>query len=252
MVIKSLDEIKTEPGLYILTCIPTGKKYVGQTINLRKRILSYRRNKNYSQIKIFRAIQHFGFDQFSIEVFPKYLSSEELRKLEFNLISELNTYHCGLNASPGQLVGVKTGPKKINEKQIQEFAALYSDGYSLNKIGVQYGCSGETVRRYLTRDKVSLRKNTFQPGRQTKFCHNTINELFLSGKSVSTIASKLGCKTNAVYKALHKSGVRFQVKPKIVASVVFELYNAGLSQKDIAIRLGCSQPNIQYILTKNR
>lgn len=54
-------------GIYKLTS-PSGKCYIGQSTDMVQRILKYKRLQCKSQIKLYNAIQKYGFENFTIEV----------------------------------------------------------------------------------------------------------------------------------------------------------------------------------------
>jgi group I intron endonuclease len=60
----------TGAGIYKLTCIDTGKIYVGKTVNFRDRF-SYHKNcgnKSYGKCHFQNAIRKYGWDSFSVEI----------------------------------------------------------------------------------------------------------------------------------------------------------------------------------------
>lgn len=46
-------------GIYCLTS-PSGKKYIGQSMNIHRRLTQYKRGENKSQTKIHSAILKYG------------------------------------------------------------------------------------------------------------------------------------------------------------------------------------------------
>ena len=91
-------------GIYILTCIPTGLQYVGQSIDVKRRIHQHFR-LNASGCKLLhQAFLEYGTDAFTykiIECHP-YISKPELVALERKYIRELKTLNPnGYNLTKG-------------------------------------------------------------------------------------------------------------------------------------------------------
>ncbi len=78
-----------------------GKRYIGKTINLKKRISCYKRLDCYKQPKIFLAISKYGFVNFSIEILAFAQTEVELSKLEMEFIQYYNTMKDGYNCTTG-------------------------------------------------------------------------------------------------------------------------------------------------------
>lgn len=73
-------------GIYKITCVPTGKVYIGKTINFHKRYLCYlsdfRRNTGRVNQYLTSAVIKHGLENFTFEVI-EYCNVSELRELEF-------------------------------------------------------------------------------------------------------------------------------------------------------------------------
>ena len=54
-------------GIYKLTS-PSGKCYIGQSVDIVQRILQYKKLQCKSQIKLYNAIKKYGFKNFKIEI----------------------------------------------------------------------------------------------------------------------------------------------------------------------------------------
>ena len=95
--------------IYGLTCLVTGKMYIGQTKReLDRRILGHLSSaKNGSKFLIHKAINKYGFENFYIEEFeviecetPEDLASD-LNVLEESYIEYYNTFGKGYNMNKG-------------------------------------------------------------------------------------------------------------------------------------------------------
>jgi group I intron endonuclease len=116
----NVKQLKNLPGVYVLKCMANGKHYVGETMNVRSRILTHLRSK---QQLIHKAFEKHGIDTF--EIYVEYLSDfskEDLIDLEENLIYKLdalvpNGYNIckrGINAI-GRVCSEET-KRKISDK----------------------------------------------------------------------------------------------------------------------------------------
>ena len=100
--------------VYLITCLVTGMKYVGQTKNFKSRISGH---KNGKQQFVDREIQKLGWENFTVEILEECCSREQLNEREIFWIVELNTIvPNGYNINCGGK-GVKndgTRPKKFS------------------------------------------------------------------------------------------------------------------------------------------
>lgn len=81
--------LKPIPGIYILYCITSGKYYIGETINIKKRMGEHMRSKNQL---IHKVIKRRGLENFLyyIEYFPNF-KKEDLLPIEESLIIKYNS-----------------------------------------------------------------------------------------------------------------------------------------------------------------
>lgn len=107
---------------------PSGKHYIGQTINLkdRKRCF-YNPNKYYSGRKLDNAIKKYGIENFKYEIIiqivevDKIKLREKLNELEIFYIKKYNSYKEGYNMTLGgsgsmECFQTEESRKKISEK----------------------------------------------------------------------------------------------------------------------------------------
>jgi group I intron endonuclease len=67
---KLFGELPEQPGVYTITCLPTGKRYVGSTVRtLRKRFYEHRMasHRNPGRCKLHKAFAKYGADAFVFE-----------------------------------------------------------------------------------------------------------------------------------------------------------------------------------------
>jgi len=79
--------------IYCYTCSANGKKYVGQTTNLRRRIRGHKsHNQKRGCSAFYRAIEKYGYDNFTFAILQEGITTrEELNRLEGEYIDRLNT-----------------------------------------------------------------------------------------------------------------------------------------------------------------
>lgn len=80
---------------------PSGKSYVGQTTDFRRRIAVYRKGGKPGQRKLYAALQKYGFDKFKIEILCRCCSAEDLSAREIHCISIFDSYRTGYNGNAG-------------------------------------------------------------------------------------------------------------------------------------------------------
>lgn len=91
-----------QSGIYLLTS-PNGKQYIGQSVNLERRMEQYRNGQGHARIG--NAIKRFGFAKFKVEYLhiitkqmPYNALKERLTQLEIKAIKKHNTlFPNGLN-----------------------------------------------------------------------------------------------------------------------------------------------------------
>lgn len=97
------DEVVDQYVVYLATCLPTRKQYVGTSVGRIRR----RWSKHRSQARkgrsglLYRAIREYGAgdDAFSLKLLGRYESEEEAKLAETKFIEEMGTlWPNGLNA----------------------------------------------------------------------------------------------------------------------------------------------------------
>lgn len=96
----------TTHSIYLLVS-PSGKKYVGQTKNLTRRLNVYQRGKGGKQRALRAAIEKYGFDSFTVTTLAEGLSRAEVDAAEMRFIlSEGSKAPHGYNLTDGGEDGV--------------------------------------------------------------------------------------------------------------------------------------------------
>lgn len=97
-------------GIYCLTS-PSGKSYVGQSIDIEKRINQYKKLRCKNQPKIYQAIKKYGFDNMKITILEE-CDKINLNDSEIFWINYLNTFDLGYNCMHGGNVGILCNESK--------------------------------------------------------------------------------------------------------------------------------------------
>ena len=89
-------------GIYKITNKINGNSYIGQSINVEKRLLSHKkyRNKIIKNKVLYKAIEKYGIENFDFEILEE-CKKEELNEREKYYIKKYNTYYKGYNMTRG-------------------------------------------------------------------------------------------------------------------------------------------------------
>jgi len=87
--------------IYCYHCIPTGKKYIGQTIQEKKRKIQHKHDcKRGVDNKFYRAVRKYGWEQFIYGIIEEY-EVDFLVEKEIYYIDYYDTYNNGYNSTIG-------------------------------------------------------------------------------------------------------------------------------------------------------
>ena len=91
-----------EIGVYRIDCVPTGRVYVGSSVNMRKRWTTHLRNLRagtHTNSQLLRAFAKYGESAFSFSVI-ELLRKDELTAREQFWMDRLNAVETGFNLCP--------------------------------------------------------------------------------------------------------------------------------------------------------
>lgn len=102
-------------GIYKITN-PVGAIYIGQSIDIAKRLYKYKRFDCKNQIMLYRSLKKYGFENHKIEVIVSgNFNSLLLDELEIHYIRLYNSFNEGLNLTSG---GAGSNGRFLNSNQI--------------------------------------------------------------------------------------------------------------------------------------
>lgn len=116
----SLQLIANYSGIYMFINNINNKCYIGQAINIRKRLAAHRYNytKNKLTNPLYKAFSKYGIENFTYTILECGLfSKEELDSLEINYIEKYNSYNTGYNqtlGADGGILGYKFTPEQLD------------------------------------------------------------------------------------------------------------------------------------------
>lgn len=118
---------------------PSGRIYIGQTINLKSRKRDYSTNKSKTQVKIYNSINKYGWDTHTFEVIdecPTDYNKFLLNLKEIYWIDYYNSMEDGLNCTQG---GCGSTGRRLSEETKKKISEAKKGSVPSNKgkIGLQ-------------------------------------------------------------------------------------------------------------------
>ena len=188
--------------IYCITNLLNGMKYVGQTINLKRRIEHHKRENLY----VDKAIKKYGFENFAVEVLDECENREQLNEREKFWILKFDCKKPrGYNLTDGgegiiryphtNETKAKIALKHLGKKQTKEANAKNSEAHR----GEKHPFFGKH-RQAKTCAKISAKKRGETP-------YKNLRDLITKHQlSYASLAKKLGLKPSTIsYKMLGKS-----------------------------------------------
>jgi group I intron endonuclease len=116
--------------IYLITNKVNDKVYVGQTINLKKRMITYRQGAKNPRFYIERAIQKHGMENFEWTQIDEANNKEELDSKEVHGIAHYgaNDPSVGYNCSTGG------NQPRLNKESIEKMRNTLREGYATGRI----------------------------------------------------------------------------------------------------------------------
>lgn len=152
---------------------PSGKVYIGQTINEKRRRYSfYNLNRRYAGPKIERARKKYGPKNFKYEVIFKVSSHiqdevrEILNKKEKEYIQLFNSLNNGYNSSIGGEVVNSTKWTKLSRKKLSKIRKEYLKTHKIATAReiIQFSIDGKFIKVWPSTRKAALELNLKEQG----------------------------------------------------------------------------------------
>lgn len=115
-------------GIYKIVNIKTGKTYVGQSNDIKRRFKEHQTAGKRSRIPVDVAIQKYGKENFSYEVIEE-CALNELNERETYWITQLKSNIYGYNCNSGgnqASIGAQNGRAKLTEEDVKKIRAAYA------------------------------------------------------------------------------------------------------------------------------
>ena len=145
--------------IYKLTS-PSGKIYIGRTVNFEKRMRSHKSSANRGeQRKLYTAIRKYGWDSFTKEIIAEVDGEGAAMVLELYSITEHNSLHEGYNCTLNTEGGGDVWKDKKDTEQYGEFVKRMSDlgrGKKNNMHGKTHTPEAKAKQRAAAKGRFSL------------------------------------------------------------------------------------------------
>lgn len=141
-----MSNIKNKLGtIYEVTCLNTGKFYIGFTTNFDNRKYNHKRSYSKKDNKFYRAIRKHGWDNFNWKIIYQSLDANHcLKIMESYFIQEYNSYKNGYNETLG-------GEGTIGFKHTEKFKEKKS--LFLSKNNPSFGGISEKQKQKISNTK---------------------------------------------------------------------------------------------------
>lgn len=146
-----------EGYLYLITNTTNGKQYVGKTYDSISNRWRDHVNKSKSDINrpLYRAINKYGKDSFTIEEVAKY-KEDILEDQEIELIAKLGTFNTGYNATPGG------DGRRYSKYSDQELINLYKLVGNTKEIARTHNICATRLQAILRKNNIPLNKDVYK------------------------------------------------------------------------------------------
>jgi len=154
-------------GIYKITS-PTGKVYVGSSININKRKENYKYNQCPQQPKIFNSIKKHGWEQHSFEIIEE-CSKDNIIERERYWVNHFDSIKNGLNLqTPGE--------NKIHQSKTLIFNKEWCNRISESKKGKAIEATKKPIIQYDSNgNEINEFESAKEAQRQTGISNSAIN-----------------------------------------------------------------------------
>ena len=192
-------------GIYCITNIQNGMRYVGQSRNIEKRFGEHLRDDVKLKTRLGRAIREYGSKNFALTILEE-CEVKELDEKERKWIKELNTFPNEYNMTPGGRDQVYD-LDKLRAIPTEEVVKLWEQGFNVSQIMKKYGKScTNTIKNQLieegykqedieNRGRLSRAKRTSKVVQQYNLQGEFIAEYYSlneAGRATNTTSQNIG------------------------------------------------------------
>ena len=184
-------------GIYMIINNINGKKYIGKSVDLKRRLKSHQVdtfNPNSAEFNtvIHKAIRKYGLNNFTFSIIEE-CKEENLDSREIYWIKEHGTYGGGYNMTYGG-----EGKLKINRSDVIK---CWCDGMSISEISKKLGHERANIIKILSNEPSYSREESLKRGYRTASITNgdNITQYTLEGKIIG--------KYNSISEASRCTGI---------------------------------------------
>jgi len=253
---------KSKVYIYHIICIPTGKGYIGSTVNLHKRKSGHfeqlRKNKHYNQY-LQNAFNKYGEENFTFEIIFSCCKNYR-NKIEEWFINKSNyNSEFNLTLSDKRDYSREHNLKWFNKEDIEKIIELIKEGHGLEdlckkmSISTSLMCNILKNKYYkdvvipneiidLYQQNISKKRKSIQREKASEIYVYDINGNFINRyKSVPHIAEHLNFNKNSVMNALQRgiqlNGYLFYKQPTVFTKYIPNVHGTNLLVYDIDFNL---------------
>lgn len=226
-------------GIYILTNKVNGRQYVGQTLNMRKRMMRYYNIDTDGQPKIDNALRKYGSDAFTFSVLIETANEDELNLYETEAIIGLDTKDNGYNCDYGG--NNRHNSKHLTKEQIESVLhCTLAEGAKQLKCSAQL--LGRECYRWFEQPFCDISTNSFY--HKIPLTAELFESYRDSGKSTAQIVSEIGYTEPSISVMCHKlfnvpvAAITGYSRPKLVhiSKDVLDTYKDSGTSMPVAVR----------------
>lgn len=136
---------------------PSGRIYIGQTVNFKKRIASYKRLDCKKQKKLYASLTKYGWELHELKIIEECASIEEMNNKEIFWIAYYNSCELGLNCNVG-------GQNKRHRPEVVEKLRIAGKGRKISEETREK--LREALRKRVIKDSTRVKLSAWQIGKK--------------------------------------------------------------------------------------
>jgi len=171
--------------IYCYHCVPTGKKYIGQTIDEKTRKKKHISDSKTQDLKFYRAVRKHGWENFIYGIISEF-DENILNEKEMFYIEIYDSFENGYNSTLG-------GEGKRGYKLLQETKELISKALKGKPMNHGKSVSAGLTGRKLSKEHIEKIQKTLKENKSSIYSMSH-EELVLAGKKGGKIGGVKGAK----------------------------------------------------------